>query len=260
MPSCEGETCDEFVSAFCEVSLPTKSDIDIELDYLPNVLACENEWGSLESLKAQAITARSYLYYKLERGESLTDGEGDQVYSCGRTPAAKHFQAVEETSGLVLRYRGTQVAAFFVAGAKQTSSTCTGGTEDPTRTERYVTYNQGLSGNDIEQTRLGFRHERNFANRGCMSQHGANCHAVQGRSVEEIIRFYYGADIEVATAVGECIIPGATFDGRQREPETLVSCQSGDVIGQCINTDTSSCEGTLQRGLCPGGNNIVCCL
>lgn len=375
-PSCDDGACDEGnVRAVCEAVVVGKGRFDTELEYLPRVLACENGDGSLESLKAQAISARSYLYYKMQTSGSVLDGQGDQVFSCNRTPALIHKQAVEATSGQILRYRGTQVAAFYVAGALQSGPSCTGGTNDPTSTERFVTYNEGLSGSGIAQSRLGLRDPSNHANRGCMSQNGANCLADVGATAEEILTFYYGADIDITQANGSCVVSGGGgvgggddepssdawigtdcaddqlicdfeadgqsaecmdwFDaGTQQlhgfcsigcegfcpdkfgEPSTFcaeIDSGSGNCVveptssnnfcgdiggavaqvvpryvgtsgapveytsvcappgnatqcetaegqpGECVDTDTMQCGGTLHTGFCPGGSNIVCC-
>ena len=77
--------------------------------------------------------------------------------------------------------------------------------QQPTNTERYVTYNEGRSGTDVIQTTLGFVSPTNYANRGCMSQNGSDCLSEQGRAFDEILRFYYGADIVIERAVGPCV-------------------------------------------------------
>ncbi|MBL4632537.1 MAG: hypothetical protein JKY56_01620 [Kofleriaceae bacterium] len=227
LPSCEGDNCDSSLRSYCDVTIRGYASRKVETDYLPNVLACENETGGLESLKAQAIAARSYLYYKLSRGEMLGNSEGDQVFSCGREPNAVHRQAVTETSGLVFRYAGEYVSGFYVAGSVQNSSDCEGGTVDPTNTQKFVTYNQGLSGNGVNQTSLGFRHPDNFGNRGCMSQNGANCLAERGDTAVDIIQYFYGSDIGVEAATGSCIIPGASIG-------------PGDPIGSLVGDDCAA--------------------
>jgi hypothetical protein len=197
------------ILAFCEAEVAGQGLLEVEGDYLAHVVACENGAASFEALKAQAVTARSYLYYKLERQGSIGDGQGDQVYSCARPPDAEHFQAVADTAGQVLRYHDTQVAAFYVAGARnQPPPGCVGSTDDPTDTEKWVTYNEGLSGDAVMQTALGFVSPTNWANRGCMSQNGSHCLAESGRGYDEILRFYYGADIELVTAEGPCVPTG----------------------------------------------------
>jgi hypothetical protein len=37
------------------------------------------------------------------------------------------------------------------------------------------------------------------------------------------------------------------------------SCYAGGVTGTCIDTNVSTCGGTLHTGLCPGASNIRCC-
>ncbi len=204
------------LTAFCEATVEAAGGdvlVDVETDYLPHVVACENGAADQAALEAQAVAARSYLYYRLERTGSIGDGTGDQVYTCNRPPTDAHVAAVRATSGLVLRYppdagdAATQVAAFYVAGALQDGPACTGGTTDPTSTERWVTYNQGLSGDAITQTALGLVNPANLANRGCMSQNGADCLAEQGHDVRAILRFYYGEDIGIVQAAGACVQP-----------------------------------------------------
>ena len=202
------------LDAFCEAEVLGSGLLDVENDYLPQVVACENGAAADEALAAQAVAARSFLYYKLAREGAIGDGEGDQVYSCGNPAGERHRRAVEATSGLVLGYRGALVAAFYVAGALQDPPGCTGGVDDPTDTEVFVTYNDGRSGADVEQTTLGFIDPDNFENRGCQSQNGANCLAQAGRGHASILRFYYGEDIEIFRAEGPCVIaPDDPGDG-----------------------------------------------
>ncbi|MEM6296995.1 MAG: SpoIID/LytB domain-containing protein, partial [Myxococcota bacterium] len=50
-------------AAYCEVNVTGTGVIDLETEYLPNVVRCENGGANLEALKAQAIAARSVAYY-----------------------------------------------------------------------------------------------------------------------------------------------------------------------------------------------------
>lgn len=195
------------LDAYCTAMVVGTGMVDVETDYLPHVVACENGAASFEALKVQAISARSYLYYRLNGTGDIDDGTGDQVYTCGRPPTLEHMMAVAATSGQVLQYQGTQVAAFYVAGSKQAAPSCMGGTDDPTNTERYVTYNQGKSGDGIDQTTLGLVNIANLANRGCMSQNGSDCLSDDGGLAHDIVRFYYGEDIEIVQAEGACVTP-----------------------------------------------------
>lgn len=196
--------------AFCEVAVEGVGTIPMEEDYLPHVIQCENGGADFEALMTQAIAARSYAYYKLQSGSTIQDGVGDQVYTCNRPPDEMAFDAVRATAGQVLMYEGEVVAAFYVAGAKPANrDTCiaTGADEDPTSTERYVTYNEGLSGTGVEQTTLGWVNPANNKNRGCMSQWGSRCLEERGTRLEQILPFYYGADIVRAQAAGPCAQP-----------------------------------------------------
>jgi hypothetical protein len=190
------------VAPHCQAQVERHGAIDVEHRYLPQVVACENAAGGIEALKAQAVAARSYLYYRMEKAGSIRDGTRDQVYTCTRRPTRKHRRAVQATSGQILTYGGEVVAGFFVAGARPEAA-CVGLGADRFDTERFVTYNRDQVGEWVEQTLLGFRDPRNVANRGAMSQHGANCLASKGWSYDDILRYYYGRDIEIAQA-GAC--------------------------------------------------------
>ncbi len=189
---------------FCQANVVGVGTVAVETDYLPRVLGCENNAASYEALKAQAVAARSYLYYRLLESGNIHDGTTDQVYRCDRPPTEEHRRAVAETARQALVYQGVQVAAFYVAGSLQLPPSCTAGTKDAYKTERFVTYNEGLSGEMVKQTSLGLIHTNNFANRGCMSQNGSNCLSDLGWDYESILQFYYGEDIQLTTMAGSC--------------------------------------------------------
>ncbi len=188
------------LTAYCTANVEGKGKIDAETKYLPGVVHCENGGAPYEALKAQAIAARTYLYYKMETAGSINDGTGDQVYSCGSPPSATQIKAVADTAGMVLRYKDTTICAFFVRGGAATPSACKGSSSD--YTEKYVTYNNGLSGSGIHQTSLGWMSPSNYRNRGCLSQLGSRCLASMGKTDDQILRFYYGADIAIVSATG----------------------------------------------------------
>ena len=197
------------LEAFCSAEVQGTGSVDVETDYLPHVVNCENGGADFAALQAQAVAARTYLYYKLARQGNIGDGTGDQVFSCGREPGQQHRDAVNSTAGQVLRYQGTTIAAFFVAGAIPSEADChaNGGDNDPTGTEHFVTYNEGRSGDGLEQTSLGWVNPGNLANRGCQSQNGANCLSQHGYTYDRILHYYYGEDIELVTAEGACVNP-----------------------------------------------------
>jgi hypothetical protein len=196
-------------AAYCSIDVNGVSK-DAELDYLPHVITCENGGASLEALKAQAIAARSVAYYSMATKGTICDGQGCQVYSCGAAPAAKHLQAVQETAGLYLSYDSLLTYGFYVAGDTNTSPpSCQGSGSGGT--EKYVTYNEGKSGADVQMTTLGYIPPGQPVygqNRGCMGQWGARClENDKGYTYDAILRFYYGADIQILQAAGPCVVP-----------------------------------------------------
>ena len=202
------EKAQSALEAPCDAPVIGTEGVDIELDYLPHVIKCENGNASYEALKAQAVAARSYLYYKIINYGQIADGQSDQVYSCGRYPSQIHYDAVADTAGIHLVYQETQVSTFYVAGAHPSDQlNCVATADDPEdfNTEHYVTYNWAFYGDDVEQTSLGWIDEDNLANRGCMSQNGSDCLSDAGWGYEDILRFYYGMDIGFAVAEGECL-------------------------------------------------------
>lgn len=201
-------------AAFCEIQIEGGPLVDTETDYLPNLIQCENGAAGLEALKAQAIAARSVAYWYMATYGEVCDSQSCQVYSCGKTPDAIHQQAVDETSGIYLAYNGNLTYASYVAGDPDTAPpACIG------QNETYITYNEGKTGTDVEQTSLLFQHDPTDAaygqNRGCMSQNGGACLEDVGYDALEILSFYYGADIDVLQAPGPCVLrlPGEGGSG-----------------------------------------------
>lgn len=214
--ACAGADTDENTGTqqLAEVNAPTKAvcsilvtgtgNLDIESEYLPNVIACEASGSAgLETLKAQAIAARSVTYYEALGDGSICDSQGCQVMSCGRKPSALHYQAVQETAYQYLTHSGLVTYGFYVSGdASPDSTSCVG--KSSVNIEKYITYNDGLSGASVKMSKLGYIPKGGGVfgqNRGCMSQNGSVCLEKQGKSHLDILRFYYGADIEVRTGV-----------------------------------------------------------
>ncbi len=198
-------------SAYCEIAVDGVGTIDMETDYLPHVVHCENGGADLEALKAQAIAARSVAYYAIATSGGICDGQGCQVYSCGSDPTPQQIQAVQETSGLYLNYNSTLTYAFFVAGDSGVAGPACVGNDGAASTEHWVTYNEGRTSTDVEQTELGFVHNPGDSgygqNRGCMGQWSARCLETQGYDYVAMLRFFYGDDIGITQAPGECVLP-----------------------------------------------------
>jgi MYXO-CTERM domain-containing protein len=198
--------------AHCQITVDGIGSIAMEEDYLPHVIQCENGGANLQALKAQAIAARSVAYYNIETSGSICDGQGCQVYSCGSDPSPMQIQAVMETSGMYLNYDGTLTYGFYVAGDSGVTPPSCVGNDGNAATEHWITYNEGKSGVDVEQTELGFIHNPGDAgygqNRGCMGQWAARClENDNGYDAMAILEFFYGADIVVTQAQGDCVIP-----------------------------------------------------
>lgn len=193
-------------SAYCEINVNGKN-IPTETDYIPHVVQCENGGANIEALKAQAIAARSVAYYSMAKGGTICDGQSCQVYSCSRTPTEKHKQAAEETAGIYLSYDNMLTYAFYVAGDPNVAPpSCKGSSGS---TEHYVTYNEGKTGVNVQQTTLGWVGDPGFGqNRGCMSQNAAKClENHRGYDYKQILKFFYGDDILMLTAPGSCVKP-----------------------------------------------------
>ncbi len=240
--------------AYCTIMVDGVGAVETETDYLPHVITCENGGADLEALKAQAIAARSVAYYAMETGGSICDGTGCQVYTCGATPGAKHYQAVEETSGLYLRYNGNLTYGFYVAGDPQTAGPACVGNDANASTEKFVTYNEGKTGTNVEQTTLGWVFDPGDAgygqNRGCLSQWGSRClEASNGYDYVQILRFYYGDDIEIVQVQGPCVMGGGTTTGGGGGTTT----GGGGTTTGAGTTTTGSGTTTTGAGTATGG-------
>lgn len=192
--------------------------VDTETNYVPYVTYFENGAADYEALKAQAVAARTFAYYQMQSKGYIDNGTTDQVYyKSGRgLPKQRHYDAAAATEGEILTFRNPAtadqllIASFFVAGALPTGSSKVPGTiaqatsssSDPTSTEQWVTYpwEAGEIGNQNIGTPLGFRGSPTnpfYRNRGAMSQNGGNYMAQHGYSYMDILKYYYGADIQI---------------------------------------------------------------
>jgi hypothetical protein len=179
-------------------------------EYLTSVVSCEAAPGAgIEALKAQAIAARSFaLHVNYAQDRPLRSSQQDQHYDCGRPIRPEAREAVKQTAGVVGQYNETLVALFYKAGSENQSSSCRGIGSGATATEHYITYNSGKSGAAVEGA---YGKPSSNDNRGDMGQWGAKClEDKKGKSALDILRFYYGADIETIQLQGSCV--GATVD------------------------------------------------
>lgn len=88
-------------------------------DYLYGVLAGElSNTFPLETLKAQAVIARSYVYNRMLTNEpnyEINDTSSDQVYKGYNSANNNIIRAVDETAGVLLKYGSSYVNAYFGA-------------------------------------------------------------------------------------------------------------------------------------------------
>lgn len=271
--------------------------VDIEEEYIPGVVACENGGAPLEALKAQAVQARSFLYYKIfVRGaDSIRNSTSDQVFSCSYRPNGPdeiHMEAARSTKGQYLTWEETIVASFYVAGAIPSNpdpndpvGSCTAGPgdEDPTSTQDRVTYNWGKTACMISMTNLGTTPDDcrdNPHNRGAASQNGETCLANVGWKYQDMLKFYYGDDITLVNAEGTCGGPppyeltdedrfcGLKADGAYCMDNVAVTCADefasmaevcaeGCSDGTCVMAPVNNNAGNSSTGNNATGNSTT---
>ncbi|MBF8265737.1 MAG: Phage protein [Dehalococcoidia bacterium] len=172
--------------------------MDLESQYLPVVIASENDAAPYEALKAQAVASRSFaLYKKLVEPRSknfdVCDSEADQVYSPKKftdlpSPNQEDIKrAVKETKDTVLKYDGKVVAAFFVSGKNIPRD----------ETYKFVTYNEGKTGDSISRAQKPIGDPGNPSNHGVMGQVQAKELAYKSYDWQEILKYFYGSDIGI---------------------------------------------------------------
>ncbi len=162
--------------------------LNIETEYLPYVIAAENNIAPPESMKAQAVASRTYAYYKKEHPSGtnfdIYDDSRDQIYNPGLVLTDNIINSVSQTNGIVLKWGGVIICSFYVSGDGDTAG--------------YVTYNEGKSGNDITQSAIGWVTDPpslNPYNRGAMGKIQANALADDGYAWQQILKYFYGDDI-----------------------------------------------------------------
>ncbi|MDZ7697877.1 MAG: SpoIID/LytB domain-containing protein [Deltaproteobacteria bacterium] len=95
--------------------------VDIE-DYLRSVVPSESyaSWP-IETLKAQAVAARTYAYYQARHREDwsydLVDNAGDQAYKGINREHPKTSKAVKATAGKILTYEDKPILAMYSANS-----------------------------------------------------------------------------------------------------------------------------------------------
>lgn len=113
-----------------ESRLSAVNHIDLE-DYVKGILYHEaSHYWPMEALKAQAIVSRTYAVYQMQENKSrdydVTSDIYSQVYGGKTSERYRTNEAVEQTRGLILTYKGKVFPTFFHA-------TCGGHTQDASR-------------------------------------------------------------------------------------------------------------------------------
>jgi uncharacterized protein (TIGR03382 family) len=253
--------------------------ISVENDYLPQVVCCENGAAPKVALEAQAVMARTYMYFRSAadgmgtQAKPFTGTQSDQAYFCKTAVSQACKDAVVATKDQITAYTngaGKRIAnvSFFVDGPRpaclanktcscpkpaattpmtpQDHATCdcfawsSNGIANPA----YVTYNWSRTGTDVEGSTIGST--SNESNRGCASQNIQACLAYAGWTYPDLLRFFYGQDIELVhpdgTLVGTdtdagMVGPSASPDaGGASELLPATSRPSSDDGGGCSSS------------------------
>ena len=152
-----------------------------------------------QALAALAMAARTYAVWIMRHDGLGTDAKPMpnstryQVVAGAATALAT--EAAKATRSGLIFYKHRPILACHNAGATWHRGALTGaGGKDPTGTEKNITYNQGLTGKAVKPTRIASANAE--SNRGCLSQHGADALAARGYVWPEILRYFYGRDVD----------------------------------------------------------------
>jgi hypothetical protein len=250
------------ISGFCQMNTD-RGNVPSQ-EYLTNVVSCEAAPGAgIEALKAQAIAARSFaLHVNHAQNRALRSSQADQHYDCGRPIRPEAREAVEQTAGVVGQYNETLVALFYKAGSENLSSACRGIGSGATNTEHFITYNSGKRGSAVEGA---YDQPSSNDNRGDMAQWGAKClEDKKGKSALEILRFYYGEDIETIQLQGSCVgdtvdpavlTDGATCSVESSKPEIVERHQWGARAPKAIRPKHDPYRIAIHHAVSPNNTN-----
>lgn len=151
--------------------------INVE-EYIKGVLPNEISPGwHLEVLKAQAVAARSFAYYFIEKNKDelydLTDTTYYQVYKGSINESSNFNRAIEKTGGQVLVYKDSLVQAFF-------HSACGGHTESAEKVwGRLLPYLKGIPCNYCSDSPY-YRWETSFTENEIIEKLKVKKHVLDG--------------------------------------------------------------------------------
>lgn len=242
-PESEQERFGDKGAAVVDSILTADGWLSLEDEYVPRVCTQENGGAAYLALEAQAIAARTYLLRAMRDDPALgvskavTNGESFQAFAASANEGC--LEAAKATRGVMARYQGELIIANYVAGSRVNEDGSLG--SDYSGTEHWVTYNEGLSGSAVKPTALSYKQRSD--NRGCMSQNRAGWLAEHGYDTPSILRYFYGADLEL-----DGYAPG---DGGSGTVANDDPCKGIDYAGACEGDKLLWCEnGALNSASC----------
>lgn len=210
---CVGELCEAtgpVKDAICEVDVADTpdnegaKDVPMDPDYVAKVLSCDFADLGPKGLRAAAIAVRSAAYWQMATEDEVCTSDllFCPDYSCDGTPSEKFREAAQETRGQYLSFNDVVTYGFYVPGVEigeEYAETC----EHPDEDSR-VTINDGKKADKVEQSVIGKVAEEDDdtygQNRGAMSIEVIACLEAKDTSPHDILRFFYGEDIEISQA------------------------------------------------------------
>jgi len=224
------------------------NDLDLE-EYLKGVIAAEvpPDW-EYEALKAQAVASRTYALYEKrmagKRPYHILSTITSQVYNGVNGEHVKAVQAVKETNGIVLTYRGKVIPAFYHAN-------CGGHTENASEIwgidapylkgvdcECQDIKKDGLWEKRISVSRLIHVLRRQGYRINDISDIGIDDITPAGRVKNVILRSARGTTTvpaeTIRAALGNTVIPSVFFELELSEGEAVFSGRgNGHGVGLC---------------------------
>lgn len=174
--------------------------MDLEEQYIPGCVAAELPGGAAEACRAVAVAARTYVLRAMSADPKLgTEAKPIpnhvrfQVFQ--RTAPSHIREATLSTRSVVGRYLGQLVLCNHVIGAPWDKD----GNPilpDMTDTEQWVTRNSGKTGAAVKPSPISNMSRSD--NRGCLSARGSDWLARHGYKYASILRYFYGADLDIA--------------------------------------------------------------
>ncbi len=198
-----------------------------ESEYIAGVVDCELAWFTKDpaALEAQAIAARTFLAAHLARKGEDTPLPMGPRFQCWRSPRPRAVEAAQLTEDLILEHEGRVIRANYASGTPKLSKACRALPPQKSGyrfkswgemrayykrarsqgrrsifkgyrwTEILVTRNQGRRGKAVQAT---IHAQPDAQNRGGFGQYAAACLAKKGYGTFQILRYFYGEDVELA--------------------------------------------------------------